>query len=78
VLETFLLFMAAQDDITGFVYCPPDWDKARLLSETDRIKKIASSTCTDIVFIPASNKIEILGDNQEEVFKAQQELNDFF
>jgi hypothetical protein len=68
------------DSIAGFIYCPPDWDQERLTTgkSLERIKKISTETFTDISFIPALNKIEVLGDAHEEVLQAQKLLNELF
>ncbi|KAJ3412003.1 hypothetical protein HDV05_001384 [Chytridiales sp. JEL 0842] len=69
----------AQDtsDITGFVYCPPGWDEHRLRSGPDAevIGKIAMETYTDLSYIKDKNAIKILGETNEDVYKAQTQLN---
>ncbi|KAI9347333.1 hypothetical protein BDR26DRAFT_1004951 [Obelidium mucronatum] len=67
-------------DITGFCYCPPGWDEARLRSgpDAEAIAKIAIDTFTDIAYIKDKNAIQIIGESHDEVYAAQTKLNDIF
>lgn len=60
------------EDITGYVYCPPDWDEIRLRtgSDADAIRKIAMDTYTDIAYIKEKNAIQIIGEMHDDVYKA--------
>ncbi|KAJ3217135.1 hypothetical protein HK099_005591 [Clydaea vesicula] len=68
------------EDVTGFVYCPPGWDEARLRegNDADQIKAIAMDTYTDIAYIKEKNAIQIAGESHEDVYKAQTQLNTLF
>ncbi|KAJ3333330.1 hypothetical protein HDU76_009302 [Blyttiomyces sp. JEL0837] len=67
-------------DVTGFVYCPPGWDEARLRSgpDAEAIGKIAMDTFTDISYIKEKNAIQISGETHDEVYAAQNQLNNIF
>ncbi|KAI9363473.1 hypothetical protein DFJ73DRAFT_756516 [Zopfochytrium polystomum] len=67
-------------DVSGFVYCPPGWDEARLRSgpDAEAIGKIAMETFTDISYIKEKNAIQISGETHDEVYAAQNQLNNIF
>ncbi|KAJ1568132.1 hypothetical protein HK405_003538 [Cladochytrium tenue] len=71
---------SADEEITGFVYCPPGWDEARLRCgpDAEAIGKIALETFTDISFIKEKNAIQIVGETHDEVYAAQNRLNGIF
>lgn len=72
--------MEQNDEVQGYIYCPPDWDETRLRTgpDAEAIREIAFATYTDIVFIKEKNAIQISGESHEEVYKAQTELNALF
>ncbi|KAI8823487.1 uncharacterized protein EV422DRAFT_521191 [Fimicolochytrium jonesii] len=67
-------------DVTGFVYCPPGWDEQRLRAgpDAEAIGKIAMDTYTDISYIKEKNAIQISGETHDDVYKAQNQLNELF
>ncbi|KAJ3197409.1 hypothetical protein HK101_003835 [Irineochytrium annulatum] len=67
-------------DVSGFIYCPPGWDELRLRSgpDAEAIGKIAFDTFTDISFIKDKNAIQISGETHDDVYKAQNALNNLF
>ncbi|KAI8898042.1 hypothetical protein BC833DRAFT_591303 [Globomyces pollinis-pini] len=69
-----------QQDIIGLIYCPLDFDNQRLSygSDATQIQQIALDTCTDISYIHTKNAIQIAGDTQQDVFNAQNKLNNLF
>lgn len=67
-------------DVTGYIYCPPDWDEAKLRTPqaSEAIRQISLASFTDISFVESKNSIQITGDSREDVVKAQTELNILF
>ncbi|KAJ3127109.1 hypothetical protein HK098_006806 [Nowakowskiella sp. JEL0407] len=72
--------MTTPVDVIGYVYCPPGWDSNRLQAgeEAESITKIALETYTDIAYHKEKNAIQISGESQEDVYKAQTALNAIF
>jgi hypothetical protein len=67
-------------DTTGYIYCPPDWDEAKLRTKeaADAIRLISQTSYTDISFVESNNSIQIIGDCREDVVRAQTQLNVLF